>query len=216
VPEEAQLKIRSNGGDLVIRGTAEPSLIKFIGLHAASKVATEDKVIHISSTGTDLVIEAPDRVVSVEVAQTGGDMTVEKLKADLVARIAGGDMSISGATGKIQASVDSGDASIVDIKSIETDVRTNPGDISLKMLPPVKEGCVSLSTDNGDISLVLPPDSQCQISANSAHGDINHSFPPESAEITDETDTYLNAKLNGGGAEFVLSAKIGDIAIGIG
>lgn len=212
VPEEAQLKIRNGGGDLTIRSTDEASL-RLTGSRAASKVAIEDKAVLVSSAGVDLIIEVPAKVVSMEAAQSGGDMSVENLNADLVARVAGGDMSISRATGKIQASVEGGDISLAGIESTEVEARTDGGDISLNMLSAVKEGSVSLSSDGGDISLVLPPDSQCQISASAPNGDISHTLPPESAEIVDETDTYLNAKLNGGGGDFVLSAKTGDIAI---
>jgi hypothetical protein len=49
--------------------------------------------------------------------------------------------------------------------------------------------------------------------ANAPDGRIGHSLPPESVEIIEETDNYLNAKLNGGGADFILSAKMGDITI---
>lgn len=212
VPEEAQLKIRNSGGDLSVRATDETSL-RLTGLRAASAVATEDKVVRISSAGADLAIEVPAKAVSMEIAQNGGDMSVEKLGADLVARVTGGDMSISRATAKIQASVEGGDASLSDIQCTEVEVRTTAGDISLNMLPTVEGGSVSLSADSGDILLVLPPDSQCQISANAPDGDISHTLPPESAEIIDEIDTSLSAKLNGGGADFVLSAKTGDITI---
>jgi len=212
VPEEAQLKIRNAGGDLTIRGTDEASL-RLIAPRATSKVTTDDNVVHISSAGADLTMEVPARVVSMEVAQSGGDMIGQELKTDLVAKVVGGDMSISRANGKLQASVEGGDISLADIESTEVEVRTDAGDISLNMLPAVKEGSVSLSSDSGDISLVLPPDSQCQISASAPNGEISHTLPPESVEIIDETDTYLNAELNGGGAEFVLSAKMGDITI---
>jgi len=212
VPEEAQLKIRNAGGDLTIRGTDETSL-RLSGASAASKVATEDKVVYISSTGTDLAIEVPAKVASMEIAQNGGDMVAQTLNADLVARVAGGDMSISKATGKLQASVEGGDISLADIESTEVGVRTDAGDIFLNMLPAVKEGSISLSSDNGDISLVLPPDSQCEISASAPNGSVSRTLPPESAEIVDETDTYLNVRLNGGGAEIVISAGMGDINI---
>lgn len=214
VPEEAQLKIRNDGGDLIIRSTKEESL-RITDPRAASKVAVEDKVVHISSTGVALAIEVPAKVVSMEVAQSNGnmDMHVKNLRADLAAKVADGNISISRATGKIQASVEGGEISLVDIRSTEIGVQTDVGDIFLKMLPTVKDGSVSLSTDSGSISLVLPPDSQCQILANTPDGNISHSLSPRLVEISDETDTYLNAKLNGGGADFVLSTKTGDIAI---
>lgn len=212
VPEDVQLKIRNGGGDLTIRSTDEASL-RLTCPRAASKVKVEDNVMHISSGGFDLGIEVPAKVVSMEVTQSGGDMSVEELKADLVARVGGGSMSVSKATGKIQALVEGGNVSLTDIKSTEVQVRTHGGSISLNMLPSVEEGSVNLSADWSKISLVLPPDSQCQISANAPNGNISHTLPPESTEIVDETDTYLNAKLNGGGADFVLSARMGDITI---
>jgi hypothetical protein len=212
VPEEAQLKIGNNDGDLTVRGTDQTSL-RLIGSRAASKVTVDGKTVYISSADAALEIEVPAKVVSMELAQSDGNVSIEELNADLVARVNDGNISISRVTGKIEASVEDGNASLMDIKSDEIGVRAQDGSISLSMLPTVEEGSVSLSTDKGPISLSLPPDSRCEVSANAPGGNISHTLPPESTEIMDETDTYLSAKLNGGGAEFVLSAKMGDIII---
>jgi hypothetical protein len=213
IPEEAHLRIRNDGGDLVIKGTDEGTMMTITGMSAASKVAADDKEIQVSSAGEDMVIQVPENVASVEIAQTGGDMSITELKVDLVARVTGGDMSVSGAAGKIQAFTEGGDLSLAGISSTEVEARANAGDISLEILKAIEEGSVSLSSDSGDIALKLSPESKCEISANTDNGEIGNSLPPELTEIVDQSDNHLNAKLNGGGAEFVIFTGTGDIAI---
>ena len=213
VPESAQLRIKVDGGDLSIRGNAEVSSLKLVVPGAVSKITAEEGVINISSDGEDVVIEVPERVASIEVSQNGGDMILRKVEADLTAKVAGGDMVISGLAGAIQASVEGGDSRITDTRSTSVEVRTQGGDTLLSMIDPVQNGSIILSgTDN--ISLILPKDSQCQISA-STQGNIAHSLPREELEIAEENENFLNAELNGGGADITLSSSSGDISIGV-
>jgi hypothetical protein len=215
VPEEAQLKIRADGGDLRIRGT-DGGLLKFANPRAASLIETEDKVIHISVQGNDLGMEVPAKIVSVEIALRDGNLKVQDLKSELAAYVAGGDMEISRATGNIQASVDGGeDIRLADIEPKEVEARTDSGDIYLNMLSAVEENSIVLSSESGDISLFLPPDSRCQISASAPGGEISHNLPPEWVESVDEAEKNLSAKLNDGGADIVLSTETGDISIKI-
>jgi hypothetical protein len=214
VPEEAQLKIRADGGDLSIRST-DGELLRFANPRAANIIGTEDKTIHISSQGHDLGIEVPAKVISMEIALKGGDLKVQDLKSELAANVDSGDMDISRATGNIQASVDGGDIHLADIESREVEARTDNGDIYLNILPAVEEGSIVLSSESGDISLFLPPDSRCQISASAPGGEISHNLPPESVESADEAEKNLSAKLDDGGADIVLSTETGDISIKI-
>ncbi len=213
VPGGTQLKIRLDGGDLSIRGTDEPSLLRLSDPRAAIGVTMENETVNITLKGCDLGIEVPANVVSMDISLRDGAMIVDRLKADLVSDVAGGDVIISEATGAIQASVTGGAINLKSIGSAELEMQTDSGDILLDMPSKVEEGSVSLSSDSGDISLVLPSDSQCQILADAPGGQISHALPPESAEIIDETDVHLNVKLNGGGADFVLSTRTGDVNV---
>ena len=211
-PEGTQLKINVDGGDLVIQGNGEAGSMRVIVPDAASKVTNQDGVVQVLSSGEDVVVEAPGNVVSLEIAQNGGDLVVGKLEASIAAKVAGGDMVVSEVSGKIQASVEGGDARFTGITSTEVEVRANGGDAHLSMLSPVNEGSITLSSSE-DISLVLPSDAQCDISA-TAGDDISHSLPQETLEVIEQNDNYLSAKLNGGGAEIILSASSGDVNIG--
>ena len=211
VPAGAQLRINVTGGDLAIKGNGETASLNIFAPEASSQVSTENGAIHISSAGGDVMIEVPENVASMEIAHSGGDATIAELETDIIAKVSGGDMVISEFTGKLQASVEGGDATLRQINSTSVEVRTEGGDTDLSMLSPVEEGSILLSSSD-DISLQLPSESQCEISA-AAGGDIEHSLPPEALEIIEESDNYLNAKLNGGGAEITLSANTGDVSI---
>ena len=122
-------------------------------------------------------------------------------------------MSIDNLTADLSASIAGGDANLMNIKSAELAMQTDSGDIALYMPSKVEEGSISLSSDSGSISLALSPDSQYQIIADAPGGDVSHVLSSESKEIIEEDDHHLNAKLNGGGADFILSTKTGDISI---
>ncbi len=214
VPEEAQLKIRVDGGDLSIRST-DGKLLRFADPRATNLIGTEDKKIYVSSQGNDLGIEVPAKVISMEIALRGGDLKVQDLRSELAANVAGGDMEILRATGNIQASVDGGDVHLADIQPGEVEARTDSGDIYLNILRAAEEGSIVLSSESGDISLFLPPDSRCQISASAPGGEIEHNLPPESVESADEAEKNVSAKLNDGGIDIVLSTETGDISIKI-
>jgi len=213
VPEESVLNVKNDGGDLVIVGTDDKSL-RITGQNLNRRIQKMDKVINISSSGSDFTIEVPAIVSCIEISQNGGDLRVDNSRSDLALKIVGGDLSVSGATGKIQSSSEGGDIFLTDIKSSEIEVQSNGGDVSLNMLPSVENGSVILNSNGGDISIILPPGSKCQITANAVDGEISHTLKSsESVEIIEETENYLNAKLNGGGAELIIATKGGDINI---
>jgi hypothetical protein len=213
VSEESILNVKNDGGDMVIIGTDDATL-KITGQDPNRKVQREGKIINILSAGSDFTIEVPVRVSRIDMMQSGGDLRCENPRSDMAIRIVGGDLSMSGTKGKIQISSEGGDIHLADINSNEIEARANSGDISLNMLPGVEKGSIILNADSGDVSLMLPPGSKCQISANTTNGEINHTLrPADSVEIVEETKTYLNAKLNGGGAEFIVATKTGDINI---
>lgn len=195
VSEGTQLKVILDGGDISIRGTDELSLLRFSDPLGASGVEMDGEAVNITLKGCDLGIEVPANVVSMEISLRDGDVIISEV------------------AGAIQASVTGGDINLKSIGSAELEMQTDSGDISLDMPSKVAEGSVNLSSDSGSISLLLSSDSQCQILANSPGGQMNHALPPESAEIIDETDDHLNVKLNGGGADFVLSTRTGDVNI---
>lgn len=211
VPEEARLVLNITGGDLAIRGSGQETTLNIVAPEARKQVSMEDGVINISSAGEDFAIEVPENVKSMEISHSGGDAEITKLQADMIAKVGGGDMVVSEFTGNIQASVEGGDAALVHINSTSVEVRTEGGDTDLSMDSPIEEGSIILSS-NDDISLALISDSRCEISA-AAGGDVAHSLPPEALEIIEENEKYLEAKLNGGGAEITLSSSSGDISI---
>jgi len=118
---------------------------------------------------------------------------------------------MSGMEGKIFASLHDGNIVLNDIHSKEVAVKAEDGSISLNMAPPVNEGSFNLKVDDGRLMLTLPSDCACQITANVGDGAIRHELTE--AEILDENEGFLSAKLNDGGAEFILSAEDGEIII---
>lgn len=212
VPENAQLKIKVDGGDLSVTGNPDSTSLRVVVPDANNKITAEDGVITVSSEGEDVMVEVPDRVASIEISGNGGDAVIGKLEADLVLQIAGGDMILSDFSGKLQASVEGGDASFNNIKSTSVEVRTNGGDTSLSMVSPVEEGSIILSGSD-DIALMLPKDAKCDVSATAGDGEVGYNNLPEGTQLIEEEEHFLKVSIDGGGADVTLSSNSGDISV---
>ncbi|MBD3184626.1 DUF4097 family beta strand repeat protein [Candidatus Poribacteria bacterium] len=214
VTDESRLIVRNSGGDLVV-GKTEGQSLRIVNPNAASKMVQENNVIQISSVGSDLILEVPENIISMEISQNGGDLAVQAVNSDIAISLHGGDLTVPETKGKIQCSVDGGDISLSNLVSDQVDIRTSDGDIVAVMLSEVKDAAVNLVSEAGDVSLVLPSDSKCKVKATSIHGEVSHDISTENIEIGEENENYLEAVINDGGAEIVIMSNSGDVGIRI-
>ena len=215
VEEDSQLIVKCGDGNLSIQqGDDEENVrIDSVDDETHCELSEDRKTVYVSSDDSDLAIQVPHRIVSIQVSIDDGNVKISDLKSDVALKLDDGNASISGVNGKIQASLEDGNIVLNDIVSGEVALNVHDGSISINLNQPVSEGSFNMKAEDGRISLSLSPDSRCQITATAEDGAIRHDFQNLTAEILDEREGYLEAKLNGGGADFNLSVEDGEIVI---
>lgn len=215
--EGTSLVIKSDDGNLNIQGWDSDDVIKINSPNedVSSEISDDNQTVYVSSEDADVSIMVPLRVISIQISGEDGNINLSNIRSDISLKIDDGNAMISDVEGKIFASVDDGNLALNDIHSNEIAVKANDGQVSLSMSPPVIEGTFNLRIDDGRLLVSLPADCACQITANVEDGVIRHNLSHVQADVL-ENDGVLNAKLNGGGAEFILSAGDGEIVINAG
>lgn len=127
-------------------------------------------------------------------------------------KIDNGAIELSRATGPISVTARNQDVRLNDVAG-NIDVNNKRGDINLTFSTPPKAP-VNISTDAGDVTVILPPQSTFTIEATSNSGDITDDF--SSAHIEDDTHGphQDNHTYGSGGPVIHVTTKYGDIHIG--
>ncbi len=213
VQEDTSLIIKCHDGNLTIQGWDNEETVKInsFGEEVSSEIGDDNKTVYVTSEDADVSIMIPLRVSSIQISSGDGNINISNIRTDISLQMDDGNAMMSGMEGKIFASLHDGNIVLNDIHSKEVAVKAEDGSISLNMAPPVNEGSFNLKVDDGRLMLTLPSDCACQITANVGDGAIRHELTE--AEILDENEGFLSAKLNDGGAEFILSAEDGEIII---
>jgi hypothetical protein len=215
VEENSSLVIKSGDGNISIRrGDSE----EFVVINSTEdetqcEFSDDHKAVYVSADDANLSIQIPPRIVSIQISKDDGNVAIRDITSDIALKLADGSIAISGVNGKIHVALDDGNIVLNDVVSDEIALKMGDGSIALNMTQPVTEGSFNVKLDDGRISLALPSDSKCQITATVEDGMIQHNLQSLSADILDEHEGYLNAILNGGGANFSLALEDGSIAI---
>jgi hypothetical protein len=214
VEENSSLVIKSGDGNISIRrGDSE----EFVVINSTEdethcEFSDDHKAVYVSADDANLSIQIPPRIVSIQISKGDGNVAIEDITSDIAMKLADGSIAISGVNGKIHIALDDGTIALSDVVSDEIALMMQDGTISINLNQPVSEGSFNVKLEDGRISLVLPSDSQCKITANVEDGTIQHNLQNASV-ISNDDGSYLNATLNGGGADFVLSLEDGSIVI---
>ncbi len=160
-PEQFNLDIKTNGGDLLCSG-------KFIGNIAGTSAGGDVKVANVTgnvtltTAGGDVI--CGDVTGDVKLTTAGGDVRAGNIGGEAKLTTAGGDIIVNTASKTISLSTAGGDIRINSVGG-EVKASTSGGDISVGNVT----GAAKLNTSGGDIKLA---GANGKISANSSGGDL--------------------------------------------
>lgn len=214
VEESSFLIIKSSDGNISIQPADDEETVRVDSTNDETRCELSDdhKTVSVSSDDDNLSIRVPSRIISIQISKDDGNIAIRDITSDIAMKLADGSIAISSVNGKIHIALDDGNIALNDVVSNEIALKMGDGSIALNMTQPVTEGSFNVKLDDGRISLALPSDSKYQITANVEDGTIQHNLQNASV-ISNDDGSYLNATLNGGGADFVLSLEDGNIVI---
>lgn len=122
----------------------------------------------------DFEIQVPNKA-SVEIKQGSGNLSVEKIIAELEYNLGSGDSIINSDLIELEAKVGSG--SIKATGAIgETDIEVGVGSVELIYTSNIKEREIEVKTGTGSVSIKLPKDSKVKSKASVGLGKITNQF----------------------------------------
>lgn len=211
----AGIKVQSSSGALNlenVRASQEMELssdfgsITFDNGSAGSlTVATKSGAIELTSVNVSGALTASDDF---------GDIDLEKVKAKSYdAQTDSGSITIDGAQAKIKAHTGFGNITIRNAQNAVLDLNTQSG--TIKFEGSVGEGANSVHSDFGAIELSIPPDSALNVDFATEFGSIRSDLPIM-VVLTGKVDpSHQTGSINGGGSDFQISTKSGDITVTI-
>jgi hypothetical protein len=214
VEENSFLIIKSCDGIISIQPADNEETVRVDSTNDETRceLSGDHKTLVISADDDTLSIRVPSRIISIQISKDDGNIAIRDITSDIAMKLGDGSIAISGVNGKIHIALGDGNIAINEVVSDEIAMKMGDGSIAFNMTQPVTEGSFNVKLGDGSISLVLPSDSQCQITANVEDGTIQHNLQNASV-ISKDDGSYLNATLNNGGANFVLSLEDGNIVI---
>lgn len=128
--------------------------------------------------------------------------------SDFTARTGSGDLAIGGPLSAVDVQTGSGDAAVDSVKG-SVRLTTGSGDVVMK-----ESGSTGaeIQTGSGNVTVDLPKEGGLNLSVKTGSGDIS----TDREMPLDSVDTHrgeLNAKVRGGGADFIIHTGSGDVHI---
>lgn len=209
----ANVKLESNSGTLDVenvRASKDMELssdfgnVKFENGSAASlTISTNSGTVDLTSVNVSGALLVQDDF---------GDINLEKVKAKSYdTQTDSGSVTIDGAQAKVKAHTGFGNITIKNAESAILDLNTQSGAIDFE--GSIGEGANSVHSDFGGITLSIPADSALNVDFGTDFGSIRSDIPITVILSGNVDQSHQNGSINGGGSDFKVSTKSGDITV---
>jgi hypothetical protein len=189
-----------------------------------------------SPAKTAVRVTPPDEKFDPTAADSYVDMVMENIGGILenafssfnpFGSMSSGDITVSNISGEIEVNTREGDISLNNISG-EVVAHSIDGELSIIFKEVPKEEPMAFSTIDGDIDVTFPADTKATISAKNVDGDIYTDFDMDIIHVKEiDADgnrgwknglagmfgNTITGKINGGGANFLISTVDGNIYI---
>ncbi|MEO8357871.1 MAG: DUF4097 family beta strand repeat-containing protein [Chloroflexota bacterium] len=209
----ANVKLESNSGTLDVenvRASKDMELssdfgnVKFKNGSAASlTISTNSGTVDLTSVNVSGALLVKDDF---------GDIHLEKVKAESYdTQTDSGSITIDGAQAKVKAHTGFGNITIRNAENAVLDLNTKSGAIDFE--GSIGEGANSVHSDFGGIKLSIPADSALNVDFGTDFGSIRSDIPITVILSGNVDQSHQNGSINGGGSDFKVSTKSGDITV---
>jgi hypothetical protein len=141
------------------------------------------------------------------VTSAGGSVEVSGLKGPAHLQASGGTIRVTDATGDLDLASSGGDIFLTAVQG-KVQAHSAGGSIRAQLLSNLG---IRLSSDGGDISLLLPRDIHATIDATASGGHVSCAFPASSTEVS--AASRFRGTIGGGGAPIQLHSAGGNIRV---
>jgi hypothetical protein len=128
----------------------------------------------------------------------GGNVNAGDLTGDLSLSTGGGDVTVAAVHGSLQARTDGGNVNIDAMRTLDPSIQSGGGDVFLAAA--AAPDSVQITSDGGNVTLVLPPgqDGQYKVSMNAGGGS-------ESNAVGDDSSANKSIVIDSGGGDITVS-----------
>lgn len=208
-----EVKARTNAGEVKLQNveaTGEVTLNADAGEIRFEKGSAGSLTVNTSAGQVKLSELTIGDKVSVQA--DFGEITLEAVSAksyDLGSN--SGTITVTGASGSVKAHTDFGDVEVTEATEAVLDLQTNSG--TVRFSGSLGSGDHQLSSDFGNIVVVLPKDAELDFDLKTDFGKISSDLPIAISGAPDES--HWVGTINGGGASLTAKTNSGNISVEI-
>lgn len=162
-----------------------------------------------ANRSVDLTVSLPAGVTFDRASTDNGDVTVEDVTGDAIARTSNGDVEIVGVDGYVGAESANGDVEVRQTTGV-TGARTSNGSVDVELLAIRSD--VECRSSNGDVTVHVGPDVSTPFRLETSNGDAR----VRDLEYTASTESqgFIEGTLHDGGDTLLtLSSSNGDVTL---
>lgn len=206
---QGQVQIESESGDIELRNIA----LKRLDLQTRSGNVSADQaseLIRIQTQSGDIKLKGS--VYDAQVNTASGQVQVEAgVNHLLKLESSSSDLNVQllDGRGRLELRSKSGDIELTGQVQSEAELQTLSGDLHCDLTLNAA-GSASLSTQSGDVDLILRPGSQCRLEAHAPTGDIECRLELQQREASEHS---LRGILGGGDSLLKIQTQSGDVLI---
>ncbi len=163
----------------------------------------------VASMDIHYYLQVP-RATSLHLVTSNGEIRVRGVSDEVEALTTNGDVRVSGAGGPVEAQTTNGEVELLGVSG-SVDGSTTNGSVRAEVRSLAPSERVTLTTTNGNVTLLLPRSAKVSLDATTTNGKVSTTFPITVSGI--RSSKSLNGTIGGGGAAVALVTTNGSIRI---
>lgn len=211
----AGITVQSNSGAIEaedVRATKQLELTSDFGNVTFEKGSAASLNVTTKSGSIDLTSVNVSGALTIK--DDFGDIAFEQVKArSYDADTNSGSIFVNGAQGPIKAHTGFGNITVKDAEAAVLDLNTQSGSIDFE--GSLGEGDHTVHSDFGEIKIAIPADTAVNVDFNTEFGNIRSELPVTFTLSGDLSESKQAGTINGGGSQFNVSTRSGNITISI-
>jgi hypothetical protein len=189
VPYGSDVRIHTHDGDISVRGVEGPL-----------RAETVSGSIQAANVYDALAVNSVD-----------GDVQIDGVRGACTVTAVSGDIQARGIVGELQATANDGDVTVTGCHLAGCAVSSTSGDVRIETALTAG-GHYTISTNDGDASLVIPPDAGATMQLTTVGGDLDIRCGGLAEMISQDKHTW-RARIGDGSATVAMHSTNGDLSI---